>query len=432
MFYQMEDVTLFFKKRYHLGIKPGLFRMNQLLTYLNHPERQLRAVHVAGTNGKGSTIHFLKNALMDSGYKVGLFTSPSMSGLTGHIMVDHTPIAPQTFIKMLNEMLPVIQKMDEEGNHATEFEIVTALSLMYFARHVDLALIETGMGGREDTTNCVKPLLSIITTVDFDHTAYLGDTLEKIASHKAGIIKDNIPVILGEMQSRVLPIFEKEAKEKQAPVYRLTNDFTYDRLQTSAQGQSFIWRDNQKSVEVQLMMQGFHQVENSSLALKALILLDERGLAIHWDKALAGIKRTQVAGRFELIRRQPAIILDGAHNPAAMQTFLDTVESLYAGREKHLIFGAFKDKAIAEMMTQCMSHFNSITLTSFDHPRAADQAIWERYAACEKVNIASDWKHCVSSLLNKKEFDHALYFITGSLNFVTQVRHYIKNNNKIF
>lgn len=432
MFYQMKDVTLFFKKRRHLGIKPGLSRMNQLLIYLNHPERQLKAVHVAGTNGKGSTIHFLKNALIESGYKVGLFTSPSMSGLTGHILIDHTPIESETFIKMLNEILPVIQKMDQEGNHATEFEILTALSLMYFARYVDLALIETGMGGREDTTNCVKPLMSIITTVALDHTAYLGDTLEKIAAHKAGIIKDNIPVILGEMQSRVLPIFEKEAKEKQAPVYRLTNDFTYDRLQTSEQGQSFIWHDKQKSVEVQLMMQGFHQVINSSLALKALVLLDERSLVIDWEQALTGIKRTRLAGRFELISRQPDIILDGAHNPAAMQTFLDTVESLYADREKYLVFGAFKDKAIDKMIEQCIPYFKSITLTSFDHPRAADQAIWERYAARKKVSITLDWKHCVSSLLNKKESDAALYFITGSLNFVTQVRHYIKNNNKNF
>src|SRR5699024_7769817 len=203
MFYHLEEVNRFFENRRYLGIKPGLSRMNQLLTYLDNPQKRIKAVHVAGTNGKGSTIHFLKNALIKNGHEVGLFISPSMLDVTGYIFKNNKRIAEETLISILNEMFPIIQQMDESDMHPTEYEIITAIAFFLFVRHVDIALIETGMGGREDTTNCVNPLLSVITNVSLDHTTFLGNTLEKIAYHKAGIIKNNIPVILGEIQPSV-------------------------------------------------------------------------------------------------------------------------------------------------------------------------------------------------------------------------------------
>src|SRR5699024_4919592 len=363
--------------------KPGLSRMNQLLTYLDNPQKKIKAIHIAGTNGKGSTIHFLKNALIKNGYDVGLFVSPSMSDVTGHIFINNKKIAEGKFISLLNEMLPIIQQMDESKMHPTEFEIITTIAFVYFKRHVDIALIETGMGGREDTTNCVNPLLSVITNVSLDHTAYLGNTLEKIAYHKAGIIKDNIPVILGEVQPSVLNIFKKEANLKDAPIYRLMEEFSYSNIEKSEDEQFFTWSDDNCAMEVSLIMNGSHQVQNSSIAIKVLILLKELGLDMQWSKNRAAIHCTQVERRFELINNHPAIILDGAHNPAGIESFLRTVSATYQNTKKHLIFGVFKGKDLDYMIRKCIPHFDSITLTTFEHPRAADYGMLTKYMVSE-------------------------------------------------
>lgn len=422
MFKNMKQIESFFKERQILGIKPGLNRIEQLLNRLDNPQEKLKAIHIAGTNGKGSTINFLKNALIANGYQVGVFTSPSMSGVIGHLFINDQPIDKDLFISIFNDIFPDIQKLDKNGHYTTEFEIMTAIAFVYFSTYVDIALIETGMGGREDATNCVHPLISIITNVSWDHTAFLGNTIEKITYHKAGIIKANIPVIIGKMQSSVLHIISQEAQLKKAPIYKLEYGFTYSEIEATQKGQRFIWHNKETSYPVTLLMNGRHQVENSSLAIKALAILKDKGFLIEWNKTLKALGRTQIPGRFETVHRKPTIILDGAHNPAGIESFLQTLLLHYNQVEKHLIFGVFKDKELDHMIQQCIPHFQSVTLTSFNHQRAAGIDELSKYNTLPNVNITVDWEEHLLNVFHNTDHKDISYFITGSLNFISQVR----------
>lgn len=429
MFEKIEQVNDFFSSRQAFGIKPGLDRIYHMLACLQHPQENVKSIHVAGTNGKGSTIRFMKEALINNGYQVGVFTSPSMTGVTGHMFINHQEINEETFLDIFNDVFPVIKEMDEQNMHPTEFEIITAIAFVFFENHADIVLLETGMGGREDTTNCVNPLLSVIVNVDMDHTAYLGGTLENIAWHKAGIIKNNIPVILGEMQSNVMGVIEREAHLKQAPVYRLKEDFTYDKIEYTEEGLSYIWHGKNNSYLISLRMLGLHQVQNSSLAMKALMLLQEQGYRLTTERTMAAFHHTQLEGRFELIKNDPIIVLDGAHNPAGIHSFLQTVLSTYPEQEKHLVFAGFKDKNLAHMIKKCVPHFDSITLTTFDHPRTADSETLAHFAAGPNIQVISRWENHLEQVL--KSNSNAVNFITGSLHFVSEVRRYLLRKNKL-
>jgi dihydrofolate synthase/folylpolyglutamate synthase len=429
MFTTDEQVITFFNKRKNYGIKPGLDRINHLLALLDHPQDKIKAIHIAGTNGKGSTISYLNNALINNGYKVGVFTSPSLDGLTGHIFYKDKPITNAKFLHLLNVIYPAICELDESGDYPTEYEILTAVAFMYFANHVDIALIETAMGGREDTTNCFQPILSIITNVDKDHTAFLGETIKEIAYHKAGIIKDNIPVIVGNMTDEAFAVIQDDAYKKQANIYRLHEHFNYQFVQQVNHKQMFKWaNDEEKRFDITLQMYGEHQVANSSLAMMGLVYLKKKGYVIDWKQTLVSIENTVVPGRFEVIQENPKIILDGAHNPAGIQSFLETVDKNYQDADKHLIFAAFKDKDLQKMLHLLAPKFTTITLTSFEHPRAADAIYLYRLLDIEHKYMVKDCKEVISQVNHQSVNKHSIYFITGSLHFIALVRKYLLNH----
>ncbi|MBP1968804.1 dihydrofolate synthase/folylpolyglutamate synthase [Virgibacillus natechei] len=403
MFKNFQQIEVFFEERKRLGIKPGLERINALLNLLHNPQKKMHAIHVAGTNGKGSTVHFIKNALMANGYQVGVFTSPSFTGLTGHIFINNSSMNEEEFLTLCNDAHPAIMQLDEEGDAPTEFEILTVLAFLYFSRNTNIALIETGMGGREDTTNCFQPILSIITNVSRDHTAFLGDTSAEIAYQKAGIIKNKAPVIIGDMDKEALHVMKEEAQIHETTLDQLGADFT--------------------PIETSIQMQGEHQIKNASIAYMALKKLREHGYSIDFKKAIAAISCTQIPGRFELVKRNPVMILDGAHNPAGIKVFLQTVAENYNDKEKHLLFAGFKDKELETMLKQFSNEFSSITLTSFDHPRAARaDVLYEATNVLDK-HAVTNWKDAIDMMLQNKK--HA-YFITGSLHFIAMVRKYLR------
>src|SRR5699024_3428120 len=220
MFYSVAEIEDFLHKRKKIGIKPGLTRVKYLFKKMNHPEKYLSIIHVAGTNGKGSTIQFINKALIACNYQVGMFTSPSFTGVRGHFLINGVEISNKDLIFTMNELLPVIQEMDRRNMHPTEFEIITVLALLLFKNRTDIVLLETGMGGRYDTTNCVIPLLSVITNVEKDHMNFLGQTIEEITAHKAGIIKKNRPVVIGRVTDESEIVIKEEAKRKNAPIYQ--------------------------------------------------------------------------------------------------------------------------------------------------------------------------------------------------------------------
>jgi len=431
MFENMKQVETFFYNRRAFGIQPGLDRIDELLNYLDNPQKKIKTIHIAGTNGKGSTINYLKNALMTNHYKVGVFTSPSMTDITGHLFINDVSIKEEQFISIINDIYSNIIEMDEKGRHLTEFEIITVIAFVYFYRYTDIALIETGMGGREDATNCVLPLISIITNVDLDHKAYLGNTLEQIASHKAGVIKSNSSVVIGKMQSNTFNIILKEVKLKKASIYKLGIDFSYSDVVSKSTGERFIWHSQGVDLPVKIKMQGKNQINNSSLALKALELLKEQGFIIDENKTLKAFEYTQIPGRFEIIHKNPMIILDGAHNPAGIKSFLETISTRFGRVNKQLVFGVFKDKDVDRMVQQCIPYFDSVMLTTFKHQRAANLDELSKYSIYQNVHIEDDWEEHLLNILCQSNNNKGMYFYTGSLNFISQVREKIRQKGSL-
>ncbi|WP_087971810.1 bifunctional folylpolyglutamate synthase/dihydrofolate synthase [Oceanobacillus rekensis] len=417
MFTTFQEVERFFDSRKSLGIKPGLERVNRLLALLDHPQKKMKAIHIAGTNGKGSTVEYMNKALQVNGYQVGIFTSPSLSGLTGHIYLNDREISKEEFLNLCNTIYPKIKQMDKENLAPTEFEIITVLGFLYFSTYGDITLIEAGMGGREDTTNCFQPIISIITNIAKDHTKFLGDTIAEIAYQKAGIIKKNAPVITGTLETDALAVIKKEVTKKETAMYRLGEDFFYQR----GAWQQLTWKSNQRQLETRLAMFGEHQAKNASVAYMALEKLSETGLSISFAKAADAIASTQLAGRFEIVSRDPVIVLDGSHNPAGIAAFLSTVEENFPNSDKHILFAAFKDKDLKAMLKQLDNKFESITLTSFCHPRAASAEQLFSLTQAKNKQMNSDWEQAVKEMIDKQS---GYYFITGSLHFISNVRKY--------
>lgn len=422
----MEEIQLFFQKRKYLGIKLGLERMQYLLERLGNPEKKLRTIHVAGTNGKGSTIQFLQNVLINNDYKVGVFTSPSFTNLCGHFFINGKEIQEQDFISTFKKLLPFIKELDGIGNSPTEFEILTVLAIYHFRENVDIALFETGMGGRDDTTNVITPIVSVITNVSYDHSHFLGSTIEEITLHKAGIIKENRPVIVGNVHESSRKIISAEARKNNASLYLLNEHFSY-RIFSNNIEWSYC---DEFTVSFSLGFHGMYQIENISIVLMVIYYLNRHlGIKISWDKTIPSIERTKLIGRFEKINNDPPIILDSAHNVAGIKAFIQSVEEHYPKEEKHLLFAGFKDKELEEMLQSLKGHFKTISITTFDHERAATLTDMSEFIEKYHLTVVHDWQEEVLTMLNHSTRSN-INFVTGSLHFIAQVRTFILEQMK--
>lgn len=418
MFQTLEEIEQYFIERNAIGIKPGLERVELLLKRVGNPEQVLKAIHVAGTNGKGSTIQFITNSLIANGYRVGVFTSPSFTGVCGHFLKDNKEITEEEMIPLINYLYPHVEALDKKNMHPTSFEIMTVIAFLYFKSTVDITIIETGMGGRYDTTNCVTPLISIITNVAKDHLLFLGSTLEEITSHKAGIVKKNSPVVVGNVKQVSSEIIQKEAACQEAPVFQMYRDFTFEVDQ-----QVFKWTYTDSfAFEFRLQMRGMHQAENAALAMMALVLLQKKGLHMDWSSVVKSLGETVLPGRFEKIYDNPPIILDSAHNVAGIKAFIHTVHSEYTFENKHLIFAGFKDKQLQEMIDKLKGNFRSITITTFNHERAANIMDYTSFLKNRDLKTSDDWQEIVYEIVRQKNVTNEVFFITGSLHFITLVR----------
>lgn len=422
MFENMKEIESFFSSRMSAGIKPGLARMKKMLAYVGHPEKKIDFIHVTGTNGKGSTIQFIKQGLLANNIDVGVFTSPSLNGLLGHITINNQVISGEDFITHVNKLMPKIKEMDKNNESPTEFEIITTVAFMHFSQNVSLALIEAGMGGRGDTTNCIFPLLSIITNVSIDHTNFLGTTLEAITNEKAGIIKEKIPVIIGSKNPKVSSILREQAKLKRAPFLRLGEQFRIDHVRD----QDLLTYDlyiKDKKYELSLEAGGIFQVQNSALALVALLELKKLGFPINLRRAITAFAQLRIPGRFETIQTNPKIIVDGAHNVSAVKAFIETINHRLPKNHKKLIFSAFKDKQIPAMLLELSSVFDDIILTSFDHPRAA--SLKDLNTISETLGLRAKTLP-LEAILPKilKEQNEKTYVFTGSIHFINIIQRY--------
>jgi dihydrofolate synthase/folylpolyglutamate synthase len=332
------------------GIKLGLDNIRQLLSLLGDPHRGLKVLHVTGTNGKGSVCAYAASVLQESGYRVGLYTSPHLIRFNERIQVDLVPISDDDVLRLWAGMQPAIRTMTAERaiHHPTFFEVTTAMAFQYFReRQVDVAVVEVGMGGRMDATNIVDGLVSVVTRVDLEHTEQLGKTVTRIAREKSGIIKPVSRAVT--VAQEALPVIEARCRELHAPLIVLGRDVYADRGAHDLYGQEVRVRGPFGEIDVRTPLLGSFQVENVAIAVAALTELRSAGFSIP-DRAIReGVAATRWPARLDLLQETPSILVDGAHNRPAAEALASAVRDLFPGRTVSLVVGILNDKDLKGM-----------------------------------------------------------------------------------
>jgi dihydrofolate synthase/folylpolyglutamate synthase len=423
------------------SIKPGLQRMEYMLERLDHPERRLKFVHIAGTNGKGSTSAMMESILREAGHNIGLFTSPYLQSFTERIRFNGESISDDDLLKIMNKIRPIVEELStkEEVGTPTEFEIVTVIALEYFAKtaYPDLVIWETGLGGRLDSTNVVTPLISVITNIGLDHTNVLGTTLEEIAREKAGIIKNGVSVVTGVQDEESLKVIEEIAKNKKSTLYRLGKEFTVERQQPEPGDKKerfHFYSHFSKLNGLQLSLLGEHQVANASVALMALQVLNiYYALYIEEEHIRAGLLKTTWPGRFEVINEKPTILLDGAHNEEGVNALVQTLKDFYPDKKVNLLFAVLEDKPYDKMIELLVPYCNKVFLTSVAHPRQASpdavaKCMMEAGLKTEMYTI-HDWREAFRQCLSSTN-DEEVLLVAGSLYFISDIRNEWLNSHR--
>ena len=400
------------------GSRPGLSRITSLLASLGNPERKLRVIHIAGTNGKGSTSAMLASCLMAAGYKTALFTSPYLYAFGERMQIDGVPISDATLCRVIERLRPHVDKMEDRP---TEFELITAAALLWFREEkVDYAVIEVGMGGRLDATNVFPaPLLSVITSISLDHTAYLGDTEEAIAREKAGILKKGTPGLVGEVTPSVRAALTEAANERGTELSFL-DPAAIREVSPTRFGTTFSYRDRR---EVAIPFSAVYQPKNASLVLDACDLLRKRGVAIPEEAILSGLRSVKWPGRFEYFSHEPDVVFDGSHNPEGIAAAMASIRALYEGKFL-LLTGVMRDKDYSSMIETLRERAARVFCVRPDNPRsmAADElaSVWE--AAGVPATPFPDVPSAMEEAYGEAEKTGMPLFILGSLYLYREAR----------
>lgn len=373
------DLETSLKKLFSLhnfGIKLGLENTLSFLDYLGNPQDNLKCIHIAGSNGKGSTASFIASILQESGFKIGLYTSPHFVKFNERIVINGRQIDDQYIADFINEYEKYIDE-----HQLTFFEVTTALAFKYFSeKNPDYCVIETGLGGRLDATNVLSPLAVVITSISLEHTNVLGNTIEQIAYEKAAIIKDNSKVFIGLLNERAEEVILNKCNETKSRIYRLKDFLIAEKDSVSLKIEDF-------KLIIEPPLKGIYQKNNSALAslviYKTLNIIDD-------EKFKLGIKNvtlnTGLQGRYEYYHKSPTIIFDSAHNPEGIENFLNEFKKEYQNyKSKKLLFGVMRDKSIKDMLKQLSEYFDEIFLAKINYERAAKPE--EILLLCNELNI---------------------------------------------
>jgi len=374
MSYQQTIEYLFGLQKH--GVKLGLSNSALLMGLMGDPHLRFRSVHIAGTNGKGSTSAYLARMLQNAGYRTGLYTSPHLVSFTERIRVNGTPISEAKVVELAarvrERVAGVVAAPGRGPVSPTFFEVTTAVAFEFFAgEHVDIAVVEVGMGGRLDSTNVITPLVSVITNIDLEHTEFLGTTIPQIAGEKAGIIKSRVPVVTGAVQRDALDVIEAEARRLGAPVYCMPADFQAKNT-LSGKAQTFDYRGIGRSLQgLRISMLGRHQVGNACLALAAAECLQSAELSLPESAMRSGLEQAAWEGRLELISPEPDIYLDGAHNPASARVLADALGDLRPSYGKLvLVLGILSDKDHRGIIGPLAGFADHVIVTRPEYARA--------------------------------------------------------------
>ncbi|NLY59945.1 MAG: bifunctional folylpolyglutamate synthase/dihydrofolate synthase [Clostridiales bacterium] len=362
-------------RAYKFGSKLGLENITDLLNRLGNPQYKFKYIHVAGTNGKGSVTSMIAHILHEAGYKVGMFTSPYLENFTERIQINLKEMPREDLGAVTEIVKEKVEEMVAEGrNHPTVFEIITAIGLVYFAKQqVDMAVVEVGLGGRFDATNVVdKPLLSVITSIGFDHMDVLGNTLGEIAFEKAGIIKPGRPVVTYPQLSEAISVLRQVSKDRNALLYEVSPD-QINVKESSLEGNFFDFRyKGREYKDLRLNLIGEHQLLNAATALTAIEVVRGLGVLVPETSIYQGLARTKWPGRLEKVYQNPLIIIDGAHNAAGASALADTISKYFDKEEVTLVLGILNDKEVDAVVSKVCPLAHTTVTTKPDNPRAMD------------------------------------------------------------
>ena len=399
------------------GSKLGLERVTELLEKLGRPDKALKYVHIAGTNGKGSCASMLANILKCCGYKTGLFTSPYLFRFNERMKINGEEIDNDVLAKLVERIKPIAEAMEE---HPTEFELMTAAALLWYAEEkCDIVVLEVGMGGRFDATNIIeKPEVSIIMNIGLDHTGILGDTVEKIAFEKAGIIKPGCPCVLYEQEENVEKVIENCCKERNCKLVKA--DFSQIEPEfDSFEGQVFSYKGDAYAIS----LLGNHQMKNAAVVAEAVKVLREQGWEMDWDDVEHGFYSAQWPARFELVCQEPPVIVDGGHNPQCAQTVRDNLLHYFPDKRRVVLLGILADKDYRELLgilNEAADEYVCVTPNS-DRALPAEELKAEIEKTGKSAVAAESIKEGVSLALEKAGED-GMVCAVGSLYMAGDIR----------
>ena len=417
------------------GQKFRLANIRALLRLLGNPHHRLKAIHIGGTNGKGSTAAFISSILQAAGYKVGLYTSPHLSCLRERITVNNIPISARKLTKLVALIKPLVRKVSllPEAYQPTFFETVTALSFLFFSEEkVDFLVCEVGIGGRLDATNVLRPLVSVITNVDFEHKDKLGETITQIAREKAGIIKKKGIVITASRKREALSVIEKVCRRKETRLFRVGKDLGWRPIRSKLRGEKFeVEGIHGHYPQVEISLMGEYQMENATTAIGAVEALRPYGIFIPSKIIRQGLAKTNWPGRFEIARRRPLIILDGAHNPAAAKALKETLVNLsdrsLSPNNLILILGVLNGKDISGIVKELAPLAKEVVVTKPKTERSM-----------EPDDLVREVRRYTTNVIVRRAAESALFYalkqasakdtilLTGSLYLVGEARKFLK------
>ena len=403
-----------YKERWQISsdpaIKPGLDAMKEALALVGNPQNSIPVIHLAGTNGKGSTVTFIEHIARSHGLKTATFMSPCIEDVHDQIQLNEMPITT-------NEMDAIFEIMSEAGlsGRLTDFELLTVAAYLAFSRFKpDIVIIECGMGGRYDSTNVMIPIVSVVPSISLEHTRFLGDTLAKIAYHKSGIIKKERPIITGELPPEAMTVFIDEAKKQNASLYVYDKDFSIEVTEDDER----YYKPNYEISHLKRIMPGAHQRSNMALAITAFIkFAEEQGIEINVEKIKKGVHEAHLAGRFEKITQN--LYLDGAHNPASAKTLIETIKEEFPGQKIHFVMGILKDKDVEGVLRLLEEVGNSFTFVDVDNERAMPANMIYDLSHSENKSVSKD---NIIKIMEKKLDMSGIIIMTGSLYLLAQWR----------
>ena len=416
------------------GIRPGMKRMELFMEKLGFPHRRLKFIHVAGTNGKGSTCAFLTKTLTACGYDVGTFTSPFIERYQNRIQYNGQDIDDDSLVRLVNELKPIFDEIAEtEWGAPTMFEVSTVLALLYFAKvtYPDFVVWETGLGGRLDSTNVVTPIVSVITNVGHDHMEILGDSLTAVAEEKAGIIKPGVPVISAVEQPETIEVIRRIAAERKSTLYLMNDQFRYDPIRSELDQQSLQFTGPFRNLDqIDITLNGAHQLKNAAVALMTLeVLRQYYAVVMDEEPFREGMRSAGWPGRLEMVGRAPRVLVDGAHNPEGAETLAEALRTIYRYDKLHLMIAMMPTKQHEGVLRHLLPLADSLIVTEPDFFKKAEVGSLAELARSTlgeldktiDVTVEPDWKAALALLTERTGADD-LAVVTGTLYLISDVR----------